>query len=412
MGIETKLKFVRAPTPRELAALRARGTAKAAKDAQRLADAAAKAVADAEAKAKANAAAEAEAQDAQHPPVLFGQGQRFRTANLVWREWASGATHVAAIATGYEVADRKGFAEIKACVDATLELHRTTGERASRFFVSKDEERIGSGYFDSEVTASDIAFLFAKLAANGFEGHVAYTDPDDALLLDDSILAKLKPIVDDALAFENVDAGGVMSLIEGLEPGDLAAVIDGDGLTSTNEGKLSVINTVVESFRAAYPMPAFGDESLCLPIQHNGSGADEFIRFDAGEQLPPRFAALWHAERDRYQTILASCKPRNFLVYDVLCKTDRPTEVFEMRGEFPFKFAKVAEAVADDGEGGGFVASGHGSFFDDPPTPEVLAFVCCRLSATGRWLCLCPHQMEFVTPEVHALMSGTTIHVG
>src|SRR4051812_43300228 len=79
MGIETKLKFVRAPTPRELAALRARATAKAAKDAQRLADAAAKAVADAEAKAKANAVAEAEAQDTQHPPVLFGQGQRFRT---------------------------------------------------------------------------------------------------------------------------------------------------------------------------------------------------------------------------------------------------------------------------------------------------------------------------------------------
>jgi hypothetical protein len=92
---------------------------------------------------------------------------------------------------------------------------------------------------------------------------------------------------------------------------------------------------------------------------------------------------LWHAERDRYRTILASCPARNFVVYDVRYKSDGPTNICEMRGEAPFKYHKVGEAAADDGEGGGFVAVADG-IFDNPPSPSSLAFIACRLAATGR----------------------------
>ncbi|QWG18713.1 hypothetical protein KMZ68_02100 [Bradyrhizobium sediminis] len=348
-----QMRFVRPPTAREKEAMRSKAKAKAAKEAQRLADAAKKAVADAEADAKAKAEAEAMARDVHYPANPFGLGQRFRAVNLVWREWASGATHVEAIATGFEAPDREGHAEVTERVEATLAFQAEHGQRFSKFFVNKDGERIGSGFFDSNVTAADIPYLFAKLAARGFEGHVAYSDPDT----------------------------GALSL-DGYPPVGL-------------------------------PMPAFEGESFSLELDHGHDAASptEYLRFEANEQLPDGFAVMWHAERDRYAKILASCKPRNFLIYDVRAKADCPMAIYEMRGEhLPFKFAKVGEAVASDGEGGGFVATAHGSFFDDTPSAETLAFISCRLAASGRWLVLVPHQYDFVTPEVYALMSGTTIH--
>jgi hypothetical protein len=359
-----KFSYVRAPTLREKEALRARSKAKAAKEAERLAAALALAAsasatasvaafakeAERLAAASKKAVADADAAKATAEAQAFGLNERWRAVNLTWREWASGATHVEAIATGF-VPD-KGFADIKARVDETLTFHSETGQRYSKFFANKDGERIGSGFFDSDVTATDIPYLFAALAAHGFEGHVAYRDPHTGSLSLDHY-----PPVD-------------------------------------------------------HPMPAFGDASFSLPLRHRHDTASsvEYLRFEAKEQLPNHFAAMWHAERERYRTIWASCKPRNFLVYDVLHKTESPMEVYEMRGEFPFKFGKVAEAVASDGKGGGFVANTHGSFFDDPPSPEVLAFISCRLAATGRWIVLVPHQNDSVTPEVHALMSGMTVH--
>jgi hypothetical protein len=344
MGIT--MKFVRPPTAREKEAVRARAKAKATKEAQRLADAAKKAVAHAEASAKS----EATAHDAQYPVSPFGLGKRFRAANLVWREWASGATHVEAIATGFEVPDPKGFAEIKVCVDETLAFHAEHGQRFAKFIVYEGDKRIGSGFFDADVTATDIPYLFAKLKSGGRDGYVAYNDPDTgSLSLDD-----YSPV--------------------------------------------------------ALPIPAFGDEPFSLALHgFDAASPIEYLRFEASEKMPDGFAAMWHAERERYRTILASCKPRNFLVYDVHDETEGPMAVYEIRGEFPYTFAKIGETVASDGEGGGFVATCHGRFFDDTPSAETLAFISARLASTGRWLVLVPNQYDFGPPEIHALMSGATL---
>jgi hypothetical protein len=404
-----KMTFTRSPTRAELEAMRAKANAKAAAEAKRLSDAVTKAVADAEAQRLAKAAAEAKQRDALHPVDAFGINERFFAVNIVWHEWSNGTTHVEAITTGFVPKDREGFADIKACVDATLEFHAEHGERYSKFYVYEGDKRIGSGFFDSNVTAADIPYLFAALAARGFEGHVAYVKPrTGSLLLDDSILAKLAPIVEDVASFENVEAAG---FFENFEPGAVTGLIDGTANVRGNETQLSVLNSAVSTFRAAYLMPAFGSEPFSMGLRHGYDAASpvEYLRFDANEKLPDRFAALWHAERDRYRTILASCPARNFLVYDIRDTTEGPMAIYQMRGDFPHTFHNIGEAVASDGEGGGFVATAHGSFLDDPPSAETLAFISCRLAATGRWLVLVPHQYDFVTPEIHALMSGTEI---
>jgi hypothetical protein len=107
--------------------------------------------------------------------------QRQRAVNLAWREWATDAIHVESITTGFVPDDREGFALISACVGATLAFHAERGERFSEFYVYQGDKRSGSGFFDSNVTAADIPYLFAALAARGFDGHVASSDPDAAL---------------------------------------------------------------------------------------------------------------------------------------------------------------------------------------------------------------------------------------
>jgi hypothetical protein len=137
-------------------------------------------------------------------------------------------------------------------------------------------------------------------------------------------------------------------------------------------------------------MPTFGGEPHSLALHGFDAAIPiEYLRFEANEKMPDCFAAMWHTECERYWTILASCKPRNFLVYDVHDKTEGPMAIYEMRGEWPFKYAKVAEAVADDGEGGGFAATCHGCFFDDTPSAETLAFIECLWPRRDVGWCLC-----------------------
>jgi hypothetical protein len=379
-----KMSFVRKPTPREKEAMRARAAAKAKREAQRLEAAAKRALAAAEAEAKVKTDAEANA----HPPVpVFGVNQPFRALNITWREYETSAIHVESIMTGFEVPNRKGFADIKAAVDDNLEFHATCGDHFSKFFVqNSDDKRIGGGFFNPNITAPDIAYLFAALQARGFAAHVAWTDPDDAVDVEDYTSAAISPIVEEVLAasFESAESP---------------------------EARDSIADEAFEAFNAAFPMPAYDGEPLCLPIQHgfSANAPCEFLRFEAGEQLPQRFAAMWHAERDRYREILASCPARTFIIYDLRDRREGPMDIYRMTGEFPYTFTKVDEGTDEDGFG--YDWSCHGSFFDDAPSAETLAFISCRLAAQGRWMVLVPHTDDFATPEGHARMTGTTLEV-
>lgn len=330
----------------------------------------------------------------------FGNGQRFRALNIEWRE-RDGTVHTETVMTGFEIPKdhRAGFWESLDSINDTLAYHTKTGQRFAKFFVNdKDGARVGAGFFEPNVTTADISYLLAKLAMSGFAGQVAWTATEDALDLDGYTIAELEAA--SASEFEAVTASQVL---EQLPPGVLADLID--GAACLDGDKLAFLKTAIDGLK---PMPKFGDAPLCIEVQHGD--AREYLRFEAGEQLPQRFAAMWHARRDDYAAVLSVCKPRNFIVYDVRDKRSEPTDVFEMRGEYPYTFAKIGGASSDDDDGGGFAWKCHGSFDDETPSAEVLAFIECRLAATGRWPVLIPHQFDFVPDAIFNLMNGGLSH--
>ncbi|MET4021473.1 hypothetical protein [Bradyrhizobium sp. S3.2.12] len=282
----------------------------------------------------------------------YGYNRPHRVRNITFVD-DCGDVWTESVVTGWKVPKNceAGFWATKRINDAILTHHADTGDRHSKFYVNDDTGRIAHGYFESNVEPEDIDYLFAKIGARwGLVGELARYHPEaDAL---------------DLSTYGSTDS----------------------------------------------PMPAFGDQPWCIGLYRGfyDEAPVDYLRFAAGEQLPQPFAAFWHARRDVHRRVVKEAKPTNFLIYDVKKTAEGPMGIYRMSGEFPFTYEKVAEAHADDGKGGSYERVAHGSFFDEGPSPELLAFVDCRLAARGQWMVLVPHEDEFVSPAVADLMAGVT----
>jgi hypothetical protein len=297
----------------------------------------------------------------------FGFNKPWRAVDLEWRELKSRKSHTFSLVTGAAVPDSqlRYFHAKQKEVRETVVCQAALGQKYSKFYVYKNGERIGRGFFARGVDVDDIPHLFAKLrAVAGCEAFVAWSDY--------------------------------------CEP---------------KSSNVTPYYGLLDCYAYdARPIPAVGEDAITLSMAHMESDESgdlisnpqrEYLSIGPDETMPQHFSGMWHEKRAMYAKALAACSPEAFRIYSVWNKSKTPTLIWAMRDNRYWTVGEVSEGE----NGGGYYTEAHGSF-DKPPTPESLAFVACRLAAHGRWIHLVPRQEDNVRPEILGLMHAPTANFG
>ncbi|MCK1494454.1 hypothetical protein IVB14_29610 [Bradyrhizobium sp. 180] len=149
-------------------------------------------------------------------------------------------------------------------------------------------------------------------------------------------------------------------------------------------------------------MPGAGRRGIELHLEHCESGEREILRVAPHAKLPQFFAGMFYAKRRDYERVLTAHRPRTFMVYNLASRSEKPTKIYEL-GE-DRKYHSIGEIADGDDNSSGFVAVAHG-VFGRTPTANELAWLACKLAATGCWLALIKRADEDLDADTVLLMS-------
>lgn len=149
-------------------------------------------------------------------------------------------------------------------------------------------------------------------------------------------------------------------------------------------------------------MPGAGRRGTELRMQRFDTGETESLHVAPHAKLPQFFAGMFYAKRRDYERVLTAHRPHTFLVYNLASRSEKPTKIYELSRDR--KYQVIGEIADGDNNASGFVAEAHGTF-GRTPTANELAWLACKLAATGRWLALVKGADEDLDAHTILLMS-------
>jgi hypothetical protein len=281
-------------------------------------------------------------------PPAFGKGQAWKALNFFWRDTA-GKDHVIALATGANVIDVESvkFWWAKQKEVATFATYcAATGQDIGRFFVRSADRKthVGAGVFPAGSTPDDVTHFFTALHKRGLDGMIIPETYGDV----------------------------------GMP--ELPFYFPASGMQ----------------------MPGTGRRGIDLRLKHFESGKTENLQVAPHAKLPAFYAGMFYAKRRDYERVLASHRPYTFMVHSLAHRSAKPTEIYELGHDH--KYHTIGEITDGDDNVGGFIAEAHGTV-GRTPTANELAWVACKLAATGRWLALVKSADEDLDADTVLLMS-------
>ncbi|MDA9532816.1 hypothetical protein [Bradyrhizobium sp. CCBAU 25338] len=277
-------------------------------------------------------------------PPAFGKGEPWKALNFRWRDTA-GEDHVIALATGANVSDV---------------------ESIKFWWARRKEVEAFAAYCNA--TGQDLRDVYVL-------------SPDRKTLLGFGILppgATPDDVVHFFTALRRRGLDGVIVPKTGLP--ELPFYFSDSGLQ----------------------MPGAGRRGIELHLEYFDSGETEILHVAPLAKLPQFFAGMFYAKRRDYERVLAAHRPRTFMVYSLASRSEKPTEIYELGRDR--KYHVIGEIADGDDNSSGFVAESHG-VFGRTPTANELAWLACKLAATGRWLALVKRADEDLDADTVLLMS-------
>lgn len=285
-------------------------------------------------------------------PRPFGAGRRWRARNYHWHD-LNGAEHVAVFTTGMaapRTPEEIGyFNSVLSDARKYEDYCAKSGDDFVQFSVSKDGAHFGRGWFPFGTYADEVPFFFTRLLKQGFRGHI----------------------------------------IPGPERWEDVA---------------EVLSCFPDDDRPIPPAP----DDIFVRFLYSDNKMWRYISVYEGETLPQHLSCVYWAKLADYEKVLATFRPKDFLIYDASCKLERPTNIVEVDNENRFrKIGHIADGI--DCNGGGYFAEGAG-YFKHTPSAVELALCAAKLAAQGRWMTLVKQHDDDVDADTMLLMSALAPH--